>query len=140
MRDTSPDALLDRLVTATNARDLEGIVGCFAPDYRNETPAHPSRGFVGQEQVRRNWQQILGALPDLHVEVTARAVTGSTVWSEWVHAGTRPDGSAHRMKGVIIMEVDAGRASSARFYLEPVEGDAGSVDNAVRRQVDGRTR
>jgi hypothetical protein len=41
-----PDALVYRLQRATNAHDLEAVVGCFAPDYRNETPAHPERGFA----------------------------------------------------------------------------------------------
>jgi hypothetical protein len=40
------------LQRATDARDLEALVACFAPDYRNETPAHPERGFTGREQVR----------------------------------------------------------------------------------------
>ena len=37
----------------------------FAPDYRNETPAHPERGFTGVEQVRKNWQQIFAMIPDV---------------------------------------------------------------------------
>ena len=56
---------MDRLCAATNAHDLDGIVGCFAEDYRNETPVHPARGFVGREQVRRNWQQIFAFVPDV---------------------------------------------------------------------------
>jgi ketosteroid isomerase-like protein len=139
MRDDTDAAVLDRLVTATNAHDVDAIVDCFTEDYRNETPAHPARSFVGREQVRRNWTQILSALPDLHVEVTARAVTGDDIWSEWVHTATRPDGSSHRMCGVMIMRVHDGRASSVRFYLEPVDEGGVTVDVAVRRQVAGAT-
>src|SRR3954447_19728402 len=32
---------LHRLVAATNAHDLDALVDCFTPDYRNEAPAHP---------------------------------------------------------------------------------------------------
>jgi hypothetical protein len=39
------------------------------------------------------------------------------------------------MRGVIIFGVIEGRASWARFYLEPVDIDAGDVDDAVQRQV-----
>ena len=60
---------------------------------------------------------------------------GDAVWSEWEHRGTRPDGSAHLMRGVVIFLVRDGRAASARFYLEPVETRSGGVDEAVRRQV-----
>jgi hypothetical protein len=49
--------------------------------------------------------------------------------------GTRPDGSAHEMRGVIIFGVDGDLISTARFYLEPVERQSGTVDDAVRRAV-----
>src|SRR6478609_847418 len=106
----SPAAMVDRLARTTNAHDLDGLVDCFAVDYRNETPAHPARGFLGRDQVRRNWQQIFAAVPDLQAEVVARAVDGHRVWSEWEHRGTRPDGSPHLMRGVMILDVVDGRA------------------------------
>ncbi len=128
-------ALVDRLVRATNGHDLEALESCFTADYVNETPAHPARGFVGRNQVRRNWEQIFGFVPDLHAEVVARAVDGDTAWTEWRMEGTRRDGSAHRMAGVIVFEVVDGMASRARFFLEPVDTGADTVDDAVRQQV-----
>lgn len=130
-----PAAMVHRLQCATNDHDLESVVACFAPDYRNETPAHPERGFTGTEQVRANWMQIFAAIPDLTCTVLSCAVDGETVWSEWEHRGTRSDGTAHVMRGVIIFGVTGDLAAWARFYLEPVQADAGSVDHAVRRQV-----
>jgi ketosteroid isomerase-like protein len=127
--------MVQRLQRATNEHDLEALVGCFASDYRNETPAHPERGFTGREQVRANWTQIFAAIPDLTCEVLRFTVDGDMVWSEWEHRGTRPDGSLHLMRGVVIFGVADGLASWARFYLEPVQDDAGTVDQAVRRQV-----
>ncbi|MEA2146633.1 MAG: hypothetical protein QOG59_2220, partial [Solirubrobacteraceae bacterium] len=130
-----PAALVERLQRATNEHDLETLVACFASDYRNDTPAHPERGFTGQDQVRANWSQIFAAIPDLTCEVLRCAVEGDTVWSEWEHRGTRPDGTPHLMRGVIIFGVVDGLAAWARFYLEPVQAHAGTVDQAVRRQV-----
>ena len=133
--DGEPAALVRRLERATNDHDLDAIVACFATGYRNETPSHPARGFSGREQVRANWVQIFAAIPDLTVEVLRTAVDGDAVWSEWEHRGTRPDGSAHLLRGVVIFGVEAGLATWARFYLEPVEHDGGGVADAVRRQV-----
>jgi ketosteroid isomerase-like protein len=124
-----------RLERATNAHDLNALVACFASDYRNETPAHPERSFTGCEQVRRNWQQILAFVPDLTATVLRYAVSGDEVWSEWEHRGTRRDGSAHLMRGVVIFGVADGLLTWARFYLEPVQDGSGNVDAAVRRQV-----
>jgi ketosteroid isomerase-like protein len=69
---------VDRLVRATNDRDLEALVACFAEDYENETPVHPARGFSGREQVRRNWEQIFTHVPDLRTEVKRSAIDGDT--------------------------------------------------------------
>ena len=130
-----PDAMVERLVRATNARNLDSLVDCFAPDYRNETPLHPSRGFVGRDQVRRNWEQIFTHVPNLHASVLRRAVSGDTVWSEWEMRGTRRDGAAHLMRGVVIFEVRDQRAASARFYLEPAQDTGETVSEAVRHTV-----
>jgi ketosteroid isomerase-like protein len=132
------NAFLDRLCQATNAHDVDAIVACFRDDYRNETPAHPERSFVGSDQVRRNWEMILSAVPDMHAEVTRSVVEGGTVWSEWEQRGTRPDGGSHVMRGVIIFGVEDGLAVSARFYLEPVEQGGGTNNEFIPRQLDNR--
>ena len=82
-----PQAVVDRLLQATNSHDLDAIAACFADDYENHTPVHPARGFRGRDQVRRNWEQILTFVPDLHADVLARATLGSTAWTEWVMSG-----------------------------------------------------
>jgi ketosteroid isomerase-like protein len=124
---------LDRLVEAVNDHDLERLVGCFADDYVNETPAHPERSFRGQEQVRTNWTQILAGIPDLRAEVPRRAAAGDLLWTEWDMSGTRADGGAFVMRGVVIFGIAEDLIRSARFYLEPVEVVSGDVDAHTRR-------
>lgn len=131
-----PQAFLDRLVQATNAHDLDALVGCFNRDYRNETPVHPSRSFTGPDQVRDNWQRIFAAVPDVQAQVSAAVVDGpARIWSEWEMSGTRLDGSRHLMRGVIVFDVAEGLAARARFYLEPVDDADGTVTEAVDRQL-----
>ena len=129
-----PRAMVKRLTEAVNAHDLEALTSCFATDYRNETPAHPARGFRGRAQVHRNWEQIFAAVPDITAEVRSIA-DEDTVWSEWEMRGTRRDGSPHLMRGVVIFGVERGEATWARFYLEPVEEGGGDVDETIRREV-----
>jgi ketosteroid isomerase-like protein len=131
----STKVMVDRLVRAVNDHDLEALVACFAEDYENETPAHPARGFRGREQVRRNWGQMFAFVADLRAEVKRMAIEGDTAWSEWEMTGTRRDGTAHHLRGVVIFEVEERVARWARFYLEPVDLAAGTVDDAVREQV-----
>ncbi len=134
MEEEGPGAMVERLRQATNEHDLEALANCFAVDYRNDTPVHPARGFQGRGQVRKNWEQIFAAVPDIVAEVRWIA-NDREVWSEWEMRGTRRDGSAHVMRGVVIFGVEHGVAAWARFYLEPVEEGGGGVDDAVRRAV-----
>jgi len=127
--------LVDRLVQATNDHDVDAVAACFAEDYENETPVHPARSFRGRDQVRQNWQRIFAFVPDVRAEVTRSTTDGETAWTEWVMTGTRRDGSAHQMRGIVLFGVRDGLAQWARFYLEPVDLGAGSVDDAVREQV-----
>lgn len=124
-------AFLARVLEATNAHDVERIVGCFTPDYVNQTPCHPARGFTGNDQVRRNWTAILAAVPDLVATVVDEVTNGEQVWSEWEMTGTRRDGTPHLMRGVMIFRVEGDRARSCRWYLEPVVSDEVTADGFV---------
>ena len=130
-----PTAVLQRLLRALNAHDLDGLVACFADSYVNDTPAHPRRSFRGSAQVRTNWTQIFASVADLHARVPGVAVNGDTLWTEWDMSGTRVDGSAFLMRGVVIFGVTDDAFTSARFYLEPVEETSGDVDAHTRRVV-----
>jgi len=128
-------ALLDRLAAAASRHDLDALVGCFAPDYRNETPAHPAQGFTGRDQVRRTWEQIFAFIPDITARVLRSCRDANVVWSEWDMTGTRRDGAAAHMAGVIVFGVRDGLFSWARFYLEPVHAGGAGVNQAVRQHV-----
>src|SRR5829696_7472458 len=81
--------VLERLHTAQNHHDLDAFVSCFDPDYRSEQPAHPDRGFVGSEQVRRNWAEVFTAVPDFQAKLLRSAQAADTGWAEWHWHGTR---------------------------------------------------
>src|SRR5919205_3174748 len=133
-----PAAVVQRLVGAIKAPELEAMVALFADDYVNEWPAHPQRGFRGNQQVRSNWSQIFAGVPDLRARLPRMVVDGDTVWAEWDLSGTRRDGAAHLLRGVSIFGVAEGRLAWVRFYLEPVEETSGDV-NANTRRVVGTT-
>jgi ketosteroid isomerase-like protein len=128
-------ALLERLAGAVNGHDLDALAGCFAPGYRNQTPAHPAQGFTGRDQVRRNWEQIFSFVPDITVRVLRSCADPGVVWSEWEMTGTRHDHSVHQMAGVIVFGVHDGLFSWARFYLEPVQAGGPDVNEAVARHT-----
>jgi ketosteroid isomerase-like protein len=130
-----PRGVVRRLLAAVNAHDVDALHRCFAVDFVNETPAHPSRGFTGAAQVRQNWAAIFGGVPDLRAQILADAVDGDTVWTEWRMDGHRRDGVAHHMRGVVIFTVADDAVSGARFYLEPLDSSNADVDAAIARAV-----
>jgi len=127
------NVFLQRLCDATNSHDIDAVVAMFHDDYENTMPVHPSRGFRGTEQVRRNWTAIFASVPDIEVEVLQSTQAGERIWSEWEMRGTRVDGADHLMRGVMIFTVRDDKAASVRFYVEPVDREQVDTDESVRQ-------
>jgi hypothetical protein len=122
-----------RLVDAVNRHDPETMAACFAPEYRSEQPAHPDRGFGGQDQVAANWRAMFAGVPDLTAQVVAETTDGSTTWVEMAWHGHHSDGTAFEMRGVTLLGMrDDGLIGWGRLYMEPVEQDGAAIDGAVR--------
>jgi ketosteroid isomerase-like protein len=130
---TDPMPTIERLLGATNAHDVEGIVACFAEGYTLDSPAHPARSFRGKQQVRRNWTQILAAVGDLEARLLGFARDGCVAWTEWEMVGTRRDGAAHWMRGVFIFRVEDGSIVSGRMFLEPVDSSTADANDGLRQ-------
>lgn len=120
MESAAPD-VIQRLVTAMNDHDPEGVAACMTSDYRSETPTHPERNFTGREQVRQNWEAAFESTPDLQADVSRLSVDGDTVWTEWQIQGTQTDGSELDLRGVAIWQIEDDLLQAGRIYLEQVQ-------------------
>src|ERR1700749_4969237 len=84
--------VINRLLAAMNAHDLDAFVASFAPDYRSEQPAHPGREFEGSDKVRENWMNVFSGVPDFNAELLVSATTDDDVEiGEWLWRGTHTD-------------------------------------------------
>ncbi|WP_343993393.1 nuclear transport factor 2 family protein [Terrabacter terrae] len=135
----TPAQVLDRLITATNAHDIDGLVDCFAQDYTLTDPVHPARSFTGSAQVRRNWTTMFDAVPDIRLNVQERAVTDKGFWLEAAQEGTGRDDRRLEMRTVFIAVVAGGQITSARMYAAPVEQGGPGID-AVFAAIAGKLR
>jgi ketosteroid isomerase-like protein len=124
--------VVERLLAAMNARDIEAFVACFAEDYESEQPAHPDRAFAGRELVRENWAAIFSGVPDFSAELVSASSDADTEWSEWRWRGTQADGTKLDMAGVIVAGVSGEALTWARLYVEPVEQEGAGIEAAVR--------
>ena len=125
--------VMSRLLGAMNAHDLNAFVACFAPDYRSEQPAHPSRMFEGSDKVRENWTSVFSGVPDFTAELLVSATTDDGVEiGEWRWQGTHTDRSPFAMRGVTVMGIEGEHIVWGRLYVEEVEGDGADIDQMVR--------
>jgi|SRR3954454_8337398 len=125
--------VMNQLLTAMNAHDLDAFVACFAPGYRSDQPAHPSRSFAGRAQVRQNWASVFAGVPDFSAQLLACASTDDGIEiGEWHWSGTYTDGSPFAMNGVTVMGIEDGRIAWGRLYMESVEQQGADIDQMVR--------
>ena len=123
--------VIERLVVAMNAHDLDATTELIRDDYRSEQPAHPSRAFVGRAQMRANWEAMFAGIPDFHAEIRRSVQDGDTIWSEWRWSGTRSDGQVFDMRGVTLFQIIGDQIAAGRLYLEDVEQGAAGIEIAV---------
>jgi ketosteroid isomerase-like protein len=114
-------AVLEQMRAALDAHDLDAFVEFFRDDYVGERPRHPGAKISSREDVRTNWSEIIGDVPDLRIEVPSAVEDGNTIWSEWRAYGTSRSGAALELRGVIIFGVQDGQVAWSRMYMEPVE-------------------
>ena len=132
--------VIDRLVVAMNAHDLDAAAGFFHEDYRSEQSAHPGRAFVGRAQMRANWEAMFAGIPDFRAEICRSVQDGDTTWTEWRWSGTRRDGQAFEVRGVTLFEITDGQIAAGWLYLEDVERKVAGIEQAVETLSGRRPR
>ena len=132
--------VINRLVVAMNAHDLDAAAGFIHVDYRSEQPAHPGRAFVGRAQMRANWEAMFAGVPDFHAEICRSVQDGETTWTEWRWSGTLSDGQAFEMRGVTLFEITDDQIVAGRLYLEEVEREVIGIEQAVEGLSGRRPR
>ena len=82
--------MLRRLQDAQNRHDAKTLAALFAADYQSHQPVHPSRSFVGNDQVLTNWSSVFAGVPNFQSTLLASAGDDQTEWGEWEWQGTPP--------------------------------------------------
>ena len=123
--------VVDRLLTALNAHDLDAAAALFDQRYHSEQPAHPGRTFVGRAQMHANWKAMFAGIPDFRARIPRSVQDGDTIWSEWVWVGTRTDGLPFEARGVTLFEIKDDLIVAGSLYMEDVETDPVGIEQAV---------
>ena len=129
--------VIDRLAAAMNAHDLDAVAGLIHEDYRSEQPATRAGPSPGEPRCSPTGRPCSRGIPDFRAEIRRSVQDGDTIWTEWRWSGTRSDGQAFEMRGVTLFEVTGGQVVAGRLYLEDVERDVVSIEQAVE-DLSGR--
>jgi steroid delta-isomerase-like uncharacterized protein len=80
-------ALVEQHVRLENAHDLEGVLQTFGSTARYDDEAWGEH-YQGEDGVRKFYEQLMRALPDLEIELVRRHVTDDAVLLEVMIRGT----------------------------------------------------
>ncbi|WP_395244114.1 nuclear transport factor 2 family protein [Agromyces sp. MMS24-K17] len=133
-----PADVIEQLAAAMNAHDLDRMVSLFHPEYDSRQPAHPGRAFVGRETVRANWGAMFAGIGGFRAEVVRSVQDGPLNWCEWAWRGTRPDGDPFDVPGVTLFRIRDGLIVEGTLYVEEVEADPESIQDAVEGMSGAR--
>ena len=122
-------AVLQRLVEALGAHDVDAAVSCWHTDVDVFHPLRPDRSYVGAaafgRAVARSWAQT----PPPAWELVSSGVVGDRIYLETLI--TRADGTATPC--VSVLEVEEGKIRRGRIYTDVVVRDGVSMDSFVDR-------
>ena len=118
-------AIMERLVTAFNRDDVEGVLATFDEDCTiiepPEVPDTPREGFRGHDGVRA-WMANLRGVGGIEFVVVSADSTGDVVFSEWTGRGLGQASEAPiAWTTFIVMHMREGRILRVRAFLSEAE-------------------
>ncbi|MFC5458343.1 nuclear transport factor 2 family protein [Massilia niabensis] len=119
---TTPAAVVQAQLDAYNAKDIDALMGTYAPDAQQFT-LHGPLLAEGSEQIRPRYVARF-AEPDLHARLLSRTVLGNIVIDLEVVTRNFPEGKG-AVEMLCIYEVVEGRIARASFAVGPATLYAG---------------
>lgn len=117
--------VLERLLDAFNAHDIDAVMSFFADDCELDMPRGPDpwgQRFKGREEVRAGLQSRFAGIPDIHWGDDRHWVVGDRGCSEWLLSGTTTDGQKVEVRGCDLFEFRDGKIVRKDSYWKIVQG------------------
>lgn len=117
-------AMLERMLAAFNAHDLDAIMQFFAEDCQLFMPRGKEpwgTRYVGKAAVREGLGTRFAGLPDVHYGEDRHWVAGDLGTSTWLLTGTTRSGEKIKVRGVDLLEFRDGKVIKKDSYWKIVE-------------------
>ena len=111
--------VVDAFLAAFNRRDVDGIMALMTDDcvYESPAPAPDGTRLVGQQAVRKAWEQLFQGRPDVSFDGEETFVAGDRAVARWIMRWTA-DGKAQYVRGLDIFRVEGGKIANKLAYLK----------------------
>jgi len=116
--------VLQEVLDAFNAHDLDLIMSFFAEDCVMDMPHGPGPGgrrLVGKDQVREGIRSRLDGIPDIHYGDDRHWVCDDRGVSEWTIRGTRRTGERIEVRGCDLFEFVDGKITRKDAFWKIVD-------------------
>ena len=116
--------MLERLLDAFNAHDLDAVMSFFVDDCVMEMPRGPDpwgRRSEGRDRVREGLADRFAGIPDVHYGEHRHWVSGSRGCSEWLLTGTTTEGRKIGVRGCDLFEFRGDKITRKDSYWKIVE-------------------
>ena len=116
--------MLQRLVDAFNAHDLDAVMSFFVDDPVLVMPRGPypwGRRLQGREEVRAGLASRFAGIPDVHYGDDRHWVSGDRGGLEWLLTGTTTQGERVEVRGCDLFEFRDGKIARKDSYWKLVE-------------------
>jgi uncharacterized protein (TIGR02246 family) len=109
--------VIDRLVAAYNAKDLDGLLALYGPRPRYWSALGGWRD--GRDEIAAHLRDLFARLPDERMTATTVVTDGATIVVEFTSAGTTPTGEPYQIAFTEVMTLDDGAITEVKVYIDP---------------------
>ena len=116
--------MLQALLDAFNAHDVDAVMSFFADDCVFEMPRGPGpagRRLEGKQQIREAIESQFDRIPDVHYGDDRHWLCGDRGVSEWTVRGTQRNGERIELRGCDVFELLDGRIRRKDSFLKIVD-------------------
>lgn len=119
LMDEQTRAVVERFNEAFNRHDVDGIMQCMTADcvFENTRPAPDGTQIVGQDAVRRFWEEFFARSPQARFDTEDLFAAGDRCVVRWVYHWMR-DGKAGHVRGVDVFRVRDGKVAEKFSYVK----------------------
>ncbi len=112
-------ATIEQFNAALNRHDVDAVMALMTADcvFENTSPAPDGERFVGQEAVRRFWDEFVRASPHAHFTTEEIIASGERCITRWRYRWGATDAEGH-IRGVDVFRVREGKVAEKFAYVK----------------------